>query len=126
MLKKIMLISLLLSPILLIAENLFNDIPGSYVIYNDERFNDQAYIGLLYLGDDTLLVRTYEENSNSEFALIVKLKIVDDEIEFDDEMQILAGGFKDSTITQRVLPMLMNWGNAWFSRSGCFRLFSDS
>ena len=116
MLKKIILISLLLlNTILLIAESLFNDLPGNYVIYNDERFNDQAYIGLLYLGDDTLLVRTYEENSDTEFALIVKLKIVDGEIEFDDGMQILAGGLKDSMITQRILPMVLNWGNAWFN-----------
>lgn len=114
--KKIILISLiLLNSILLFSESLFNNLPGSYVIYNDERFNDQAYIGILYLGDDTLLVRTYEEENSYEFAFIVKLKVVDGEIEFDDEMQILAGGLNDSTTTKRIFPMILNWGNAWFN-----------
>lgn len=111
--NKIFILIILFNSFLLSAEALLNDQPGSYVIYNDERFDDQAYIGLLYLGDDTLIVRTYEKSNNSELALILKLRMIDEEIGFDDSMKILTGSFNDSQTTQRILPMILNWSNAW-------------
>ena len=115
MYKKTLILILIFNSLLLNAESIFDDQPGSYVIYSDERFNDQAYIGLLYLGDDSLLIRTFEKNNNLELALILKLKIADEEIGFDESMQILTGSLKDSQTTQRIMPMILNWGNAWLN-----------
>lgn len=117
--KKILLLILITTlTINAFSEALFNDLPGSYVIYNDERFNDQAYIGLLYLGSDKVLVRTYEENTANEFVFIVTMVIEDNKFSFANDMEFLYGKLGSSETTQRILPMILNWGNAWYeSRS---------
>ena len=112
--KVILLILLSVSPFLLFAEDVFNDIPGSYVIYNDTRFGTQAYIGLMYLGEDTVLVRTFEKESEYEMVFVANMQVVDGNLEMGDQLQILAGEINGSTTAGRMLPMLLNWANAWY------------
>lgn len=95
------------------GEKLFSDLPGSYAIYHDQRFADEAIIGLCYLGNNTIVLRNYEPATQNELVMLVELVFQDDEISLGEECRILRGDLKGNSST-RALPMILNWAASWY------------
>jgi len=96
------------------AENLFDDLPGSYAIYHDTRFNDDAYVGVAFVGDDTLLARSFETKSGNEILLLIPfVRSSDGGFDMGSNLKLLKGKFKSSPAADRLIPMLLNWGTTW-------------
>ena len=96
-------------------EEIFSDRPGSYAIYNDLRFDEQTIIGICYVGENSVIARSYEVESGNELQLLIQLKIEDNQITLGDNLRLLAGDLNSSSAASRLLPMLMNWANAWYN-----------
>lgn len=94
-------------------ENVFSDIPGSYAIYHDNRFGTEAFIGLCYAGNDTLLVRSYEPDTETECLMFIPLLKTERGIEPGEDINVVIGSFTSSETTQRILPMVLNWAATW-------------
>ena len=94
--------------------SLFSDISGSYAIYHDLRFNDEAIIGVCYIGEDTVLTRSYEPKTGNELLLMVDFVVNKNEIEHGNNIKVLKGSFTSSEAASRLLPMLLNWANTWY------------
>ena len=94
---------------------IFNDIPGSYVIYHDTRFKDDVYLGLAYLGENKLLARSFETKDDNELQVIIQLTInTDGEIDLGKNLSIRKGDLKSSQAASRVIPMILNWATTWY------------
>lgn len=93
---------------------LFSDRPGSYAIYHDLRFENEAIVGLCYLGENTIIVRSYEPKSENELLLMVEFTLSDNQIELGQNLRVLQGDMSSSPAASRLLPMLMNWASSWY------------
>lgn len=96
--------------------DIFDGPVGTYAIYHDTRFGDDVFIGLCYVGEDTLLVRSYETKTQNELLMLVPfVKEEGEGIGLGQEMRVIRGDMQSSKAGARLLPMLMNWSQAWFS-----------
>ena len=96
-------------------EIVFSDRPGSYAIYNDLRFEEQTIVGICYVGENTVLARSYEAASGNELQILVQFITNDNKITLGDNLRILKGDLNSSQASARLLPMLMNWANTWYN-----------
>jgi hypothetical protein len=92
----------------------FDDVPGSYAVYCDTRFGDDCYIGLCYVGSDTIVARSYEARTGNELMIMLPLVAGDDGLGPGKSLKILKGDLKSSNAAGRLLPMLQNWMDAWY------------
>ena len=95
-------------------ENIFSDIPGSYAIYHDLRFDEETIIGLCYVGNNSILARTYEPKTENEFIFLLSFTIQEEEIDIEKNLKILSGDMNSSENTKRMIPMIMNWATNWY------------
>lgn len=112
--KGVFLVSIVTISVLSAREPIFSDIPGSYAIYHDRRFGTEAFIGLCYAGEDTLLVRTFEPGTNTEMMLFIPFIKTPEGLSLGEQLNIIKGSMTASDSTQRVLPMVLNWSATWF------------
>ena len=116
--RKIIAISLLffVSIFSLFADDevIFSDRPGSYAIYQDLRFGNEALIGLCYVGENTILARSYEPASENELLLMIELTVKEGNIDLGEHLQVLAGSMNSSDAAARLIPMIMNWAITWY------------
>jgi len=115
--KKIILLALvLLSSVYVYAndERVFSDIPGSYAIYKDSRFKEEAIIGLCYVGDDSIIVRSYEPRTKKELVFLLNFAGDENEIYVGQDLEILKGNMNSSENAQRLIPMVINWSTSWY------------
>ena len=97
------------------AENvLFSDRPGYYAIYDDLRFENEAFIGVCYAGENTIIARSYEPVTENELILMIELVLNDNEIDLGQNLKILKGDLNSSLAAKRLLPMIMNWATTWY------------
>lgn len=95
-------------------EPIFSDIPGSYAIYHDLRFNNDVIIGICYVGDNTILARSYETKTKNELLILIPFVRTDSGIDIGNNLNVLKGDLNASDSTSRLLPMIMNWSNSWY------------
>lgn len=101
------------------AEKIFDDLPGSYAIYHDTRFSDDVYLGVAYVGEDTLLARSFETKTGNEIVLLIPfVQGNDGGFDMGPNLKLLKGDFKSSPAASRVIPMLLNWGTTWLKSKG--------
>jgi hypothetical protein len=115
--KKIFLLLFALSTVLLSAAEspIFTGLKGSYAIYEDSRYGDTVYIGVCYVGDDTIIMRSYEPASGNDFAIKGSFNNVGGLLDYESDMRILKGEIKSSEAATRLLPQMLNWANTWFN-----------
>lgn len=92
---------------------IFNDIPGSYAIYHDQRFDDDVFIGICFIGDNTILARSYETNTKNELILLIPFVRTTNGIDMAMKLKIVKGSMTASNASNRLLPMILNWANTW-------------
>lgn len=114
--KLVLSVLILLSSVMVFAndEKIFADIPGSYAIYHDLRFNDEAIIGLCYVGENSILARSYEPKTKNELMFLLEFVVNDSEIDLGPDIKLLKGMFNSSGAASRLLPMVMNWATSWY------------
>lgn len=96
--------------------SIFDGPVGTYAIYHDARFGDDVFIGLCYIGEDTLLVRSYETKTQNELLMLIPFVREEGEgIGLGQEMRVIRGDMQSSKASARLLPMLMNWSQTWYS-----------
>lgn len=93
---------------------IFSDIPGSYAIYHDQRFNNDAFIGICYVGENTILARSYETKTQSELLMLIPFIRTETGIDIDTNLTVIKGSINISESSSRLLPMIMNWANTWY------------
>ena len=110
----------------------FADRPGAYVIYSDPRFGELAYVGLCYLGGDTLALRSFVPRTGAEVNLVLGLSLDDTGNSVTmPSVRILKGDLGNSESSMRIVPMVLNWTNGWlhsrdwFSQSREFEYSED-
>ena len=101
------------------------EIPGSYAIYHDTRFQEDLYLGLCYTGEDNLVVRTWDTASREELVLLLPLVREGENLLYGDSLKVLKGDLKTGPGGQRLLPMILNWANAWNRLKSQFEGHSD-
>lgn len=94
---------------------IFSDLPGSYAIYHDFRFETEVFIGLCYIGDNTILSRSYEPKTGNEIILSIPFVKTTNGIEIGRKLNLLKGDLNSSEASNRLVPMIMNWANSWYS-----------
>ena len=114
--KKILLLLFALSTVLLSAAEspIFTGLKGSYAIYEDSRYGDTVYIGVCYVGDDTIIMRSYEPASGNDFAIKGSFNNIDGILDYDPDMLLLKGELQSSDAATRLFPQILNWANTWF------------
>lgn len=99
----------------------FPDQAGSFAIYYDARAEPPCYVGLCYLGGNEVAIRVYEPGSEQELLVLETLYTVDDGeggTELDPGSINIIRGDINAEVSQRILPLVWNWINAWIqSRS---------
>ena len=89
--RKSLLVSLLIlfsvAKIFATDEVIFSDRPGYYAIYDDLRFENEAIIGVCYVGENTILARSYEPETENEVILMIELDINDNEIDMGQNLR---------------------------------------
>ncbi|MCQ2578294.1 MAG: hypothetical protein MJ176_07165 [Treponema sp.] len=116
--KKIILaLFVLISSVCIFANDvaIFNDFPGNYALYEDSRFEEKAIIGLCYVGDNSIIARSYEPKTENELVILMNFVIGDNGIEPGNNLRILKGDFNSSENAKRLLPMIMNWSVSWYT-----------
>jgi hypothetical protein len=96
------------------AAAVFDDVPGSYAVYHDTRFGDDCFIGLCYVGSDTIVARTYETRTGNELVVMMPLVVKDGELGLGDSLRILRGALDSSDAAGRLIAMCMNWMRSWY------------
>lgn len=97
------------------GESIFSDRPGSFAIYRDLRFEGEAIVGVCYTGTNTLLLRSYEAESGNEVQILMELSLSPDSIDPTDKVKLMKGDINSSPAAQRLMPMILNWANAWYA-----------
>jgi len=92
----------------------FDDVPGSYAVYHDTRFGDECYIGLCYVGSDTVLARSFEPRTGNELMVMLPLVEEGGGLGPGKSLKILKGDLTSSKAASRLMPMLLNWTSAWY------------
>lgn len=116
--KKIILVLLVLvSAVFVFADEnvIFDDFPGKFALYEDSRFGEKAIIGLCYLGNNSIVARSYEPKTENELVLMMDFVITENGIAPGDNLRVLKGSFNSSENAQRLLPMIMNWSASWYA-----------
>lgn len=110
---------------------IFSDLPGSYTIYHDFRFENEVFIGLCYIGDNTILSRSYEPKTGNEVILSIPFVKTNNGIEIGKKLNLLKGDLNSSEASNRLIPMIMNWANSWYAskndiiRNGKYAISTD-
>jgi hypothetical protein len=96
------------------AAAVFDDVPGSYAVYHDTRFGDDCFIGLCYVGSDTIVARSYETRTGNELMVMLPLIVEDGELDLGSTLKILRGALDSSAAARRLIAMCMNWMRSWY------------
>ena len=96
------------------GEEIFSGRPGNYAIYHDLRFEEEVIIGLCYVGENAVLARSYEPETQNELLLLVQFTVNDDQIDLGETLNLLKGDLHSSPAASRLLPMIMNWATTWY------------
>lgn len=114
--RKFLVLCFMLVNIFVCADDvpIFLDIPGSYAIYHDLRFNSDVFIGICYVGENTILARSYETKTKIELLMLIPFVRTDNGIDIGKNLKVLKGDLNTSNSTSRLLPMIMNWSNSWY------------
>ncbi len=118
--KKIFLLLFTLCTALLTAQEnqIFTGVKGGYAIYEDSRYGDPFYISVCYVGEDSIVMRSYEPVTGDDFAAKVKFNLIDGIIDYDPDMLILKGELDTSEAAKRLLLTILNWANTWYNIKG--------
>lgn len=95
-------------------EPIFLDIIGSHAIYHDQRFNNDTFIGICYAGENTILARSYETNTQTELLMLIPFIRTETGIDIDKKLAVIKGSLNANESSSRLLPMIMNWANTWY------------
>ena len=89
---------------------------GVYAIYGDTRFEEPTIIGLCVVDENTLMLRSFTPGSKTELLLQASFSIdTSDHSIQPKSLKIIAGDLKKSGSSIRLLPMVMNWIQAWLA-----------
>jgi hypothetical protein len=89
--------------------DIFDGPVGTYAIYHDTRFGDDVFIGLCYVGEDTLLVRSMRRRRKTSCSCSFRsLRNEGEGIGLGQEMRVIRGDMQSSRRAQGCCPMLMN------------------
>ena len=115
--KKIFLLLFTITTAMVMAQEspVLTGFKGSYAIYEDNRYEDPVYIGLCYVGEDSIIMRSYEPATGNDFAAKGTLKNIDGVLDYDPTMLLLKGELKSSDAVDRLLPLVLSMANTWFN-----------
>lgn len=97
----------------------FAETPGAFAVYRDTRFGGNAYIGLCAMGGNQLALRLYEPATKNELLVLQTFYTTpkgEKSGQLDIEpgsLDLIRGDFSASEASQRLLPLVYNWLNAW-------------
>ena len=118
--KKVFLLLFALLTVLIGAEEapIFTGLKGGYAIYEDSRYGEPIYIGVCYIGNDSVIMRSYEPATGNDVAVRGKFNNIDGILDYDPTMYMIRGELDSSEAATRLLPVILNWANTWFNLKG--------